>query len=203
MKNTAFDPSKYPVEIYYSKEDAGFIAVAKDLPGCSAFGKNQATAVGELQHAIKAWIAAARAAGNPVPNPTEPLPDEALPSGKLLLRIPRSLHASLIECAKRESVSLNQHLVSVLSMSVVVSLVESASRTVANIAGHGGLSVNMANIAFTIDVSKSTTITQGTTGMLYEQWPFFGETETAVIRPRERLDVRTLTAGQPVLVENP
>lgn len=195
MNNIASDPSKYPVEIYYSEEDGGFIAVAKDLPGCSAFGKNQTAAVGELQHAIKAWIAAARAAGNPVPNPTERLPDEGLPSGKLLLRIPRSLHASLIDCAKREAVSLNQHLVSVLSMSVVVSLVESATRIVSANIGPGGLAANM-----TVDVSQSVTIST-TNSLLGAQWTFLENTETTVLRPHERLDVRTLPAGRPV-VEN-
>src|SRR5262249_14181238 len=102
----------------------------------------------------------------------------------------------------RETVSLNQHLVSVLSMSVVVSLVESATRIVSANIGPGGLAANMAFIGRTIDVSQSTTIS--TTSSLYEgaSWTFLGSTETTVVRPRERLDVRTLPAGQPVLVEN-
>jgi predicted RNase H-like HicB family nuclease len=29
----------YPVTIFYSEEDGGYIAVAPDLKGCSAFGE--------------------------------------------------------------------------------------------------------------------------------------------------------------------
>jgi antitoxin HicB len=63
------DASRYPARVFWSEEDRGFIAEAVDLPGCSAFGETQAEAIGELQNAIKAWIAAAKDAGNPVPQP--------------------------------------------------------------------------------------------------------------------------------------
>ena len=29
---------KYTIEIFYSEEDGGYIAVVPELPGCSAFG---------------------------------------------------------------------------------------------------------------------------------------------------------------------
>ena len=57
----------YPVNLFWSDEDEGFIATAPDLPGSSAFGESQAEALAELGHAIEAWIEAAKAAGNPVP----------------------------------------------------------------------------------------------------------------------------------------
>jgi predicted RNase H-like HicB family nuclease len=123
-ESDVIDRARYPLEVFYSEEDGGFIATAKDLPGCSAFGKTHAKAVTEIQHAIKAWQDAASAAGNPVPEPSSHGDEVPLPSGKVLLRIPRSLHASLIEQAKKESVSLNQHLVSVLSLSVGASLLQ-------------------------------------------------------------------------------
>jgi predicted RNase H-like HicB family nuclease len=113
------DSAQYPVELYYSKEDGGYIALARDLPGCSAFGKTQAKALAEIQHAIKAWQSAAAAAKNPIPEPSR-LPQNQLPSGKVLLRLPRSLHASLIEDAKYDNVSLNQHVVSLLSTGTAV-----------------------------------------------------------------------------------
>jgi len=31
-------PTKYPIEVFWSDEDEGFIAVVPDLPGCSAWG---------------------------------------------------------------------------------------------------------------------------------------------------------------------
>lgn len=121
------DPKRYPAEVFFSDEDEGYIALARDLPGCSAFGETQEEALAELQHAIEAWQLAAQAAGNPIPEPSKPTADP-LPSGRILLRTPRSLHAALIEVAKQEAVSLNQHLVSVLSASTATSLFAAYSR---------------------------------------------------------------------------
>ncbi len=66
------DPSRYPSQVFWSDEDQGFIAIVLDLPGCSAFGTTRKEAAAELEHAIVAWIEAARAAGNPVPAPSVP-----------------------------------------------------------------------------------------------------------------------------------
>jgi antitoxin HicB len=103
---------RYPFEVFWSEDDGGFIAVAPDLPGCSAFGQTQEQAVAELRHAIDAWKEAAAAADNAIPEPSRPDLD---PSGKLLLRMPRTLHRDLIRSAKRENVSLNQHVIYLLT----------------------------------------------------------------------------------------
>ena len=68
------EAQRYPAHVFYSEEDEGFIAIAPDLPGCSAFGDTQEEAVGELRDAIVAWQIAARNAGNPVPEPSKPGP---------------------------------------------------------------------------------------------------------------------------------
>lgn len=103
------ESTHYPANVFWSEEDEGFIAEAIDLPGCSAFGENQAEAIAELQHAIAAWTEAAKAAGNRVPEPSRPAAERH--SGKVLLRMPRSLHAELVFAAKRDDVSLNQYVV--------------------------------------------------------------------------------------------
>ena len=64
------DTSRYPSQIFWSDEDQGFIAIAQDLPGCCACGEKQEEAIRELQDAIKAWVAAAAAVGNPMPAPS-------------------------------------------------------------------------------------------------------------------------------------
>lgn len=46
--------SHYPLNIFWLAEDEGFIAEVPDLPGCSAWGKTEADAVREAQHAIAA-----------------------------------------------------------------------------------------------------------------------------------------------------
>ena len=104
----------YPLEIFWSEEDEGFIAEAPDLPGCSAWGATEANAAREAQRAIAAWLEAAGAAGREIPEPSvaEPL---GRYSGKFIVRVPRSVHARLSRKAKQEGVSLNQLVLSVLS----------------------------------------------------------------------------------------
>lgn len=109
---------RYPAAVFWSDEDGGFIAIAPDLPGCSAFGKTQGEALAQLQDAISGWVEAARAVGNPVPAPS-PKPEPEHYSGKLVLRLPRSLHARLATTAKQDGVSLNQHLLHLLATASV------------------------------------------------------------------------------------
>ncbi|MFD1555990.1 toxin-antitoxin system HicB family antitoxin [Paraburkholderia silviterrae] len=107
------NPDRYPAEVFWSDEDEGFIAIAPDLPGCSAFGEDEASALAELKHAIAAWKEAAASAGNPIPPPSRPAEVEY--SGKFLLRVPKSMHRNLAVSAQREGVSLNQYLVTLIA----------------------------------------------------------------------------------------
>ncbi len=66
------DTPLYPSEVFWSDEDEGFIALAPDLPGCSAFGETREEAARELQDAILAWIASAQNVGNPIPASSRP-----------------------------------------------------------------------------------------------------------------------------------
>ena len=108
------DLQRYPAEVFWSDEDEGYIAIAPDLPGCSAWGADEATALRELRVAIAAWIDAAKAAGNPIPEPSRPADPEQY-SGKFLIRAPRSLHANLSRAARKEGISLNQYVVYLLT----------------------------------------------------------------------------------------
>ena len=60
---------KYHINIFYSHEDEGYIADMPDLAMCSAFGASPAEALLELELTKAAWLAAARAAGKPIPKP--------------------------------------------------------------------------------------------------------------------------------------
>ena len=97
----------YPLNIFWSHEDDGFIAEAPDLPGCSAWGVTEAEAAREAQDAIAAWLQANAAAGRAAPAPSTVEPLSAY-SGKFLVRVPRNLHARLAREAKAQGVSLNQ-----------------------------------------------------------------------------------------------
>jgi predicted RNase H-like HicB family nuclease len=111
------DATRYPAHVFWSDEDEGYIAVAPDLPGCSAFGETQQCALIELQSAIAAWIKAANAAANPIPKPTRPAVVDNY-SGKILARMPKSLHAQIAKQARNEDVSLNQYIVFLLTSAI-------------------------------------------------------------------------------------
>ena len=59
----------YLVEIFWSNEDAGYIAVVPDLPGCSAYGETMEEAAREIKDAQEAWLEACLAAGESIPQP--------------------------------------------------------------------------------------------------------------------------------------
>jgi antitoxin HicB len=65
------DATHYPIQVFWSEDDAGFIATVPDLPDCSAFGATRVEAVNEVKDAIAAWIEATTAAGNAVPRPSK------------------------------------------------------------------------------------------------------------------------------------
>jgi predicted RNase H-like HicB family nuclease len=62
---------KYALELFYSEEDEGYIAIVPELPGCSAFGKTEEGALKEVKIAISLWLDTARKEGRPIPTPSE------------------------------------------------------------------------------------------------------------------------------------
>jgi predicted RNase H-like HicB family nuclease len=59
----------YHINIFYSEADGGYIADIPDLEACSAFGKTPEEALKQVAIARRAWIAAAKAEGKPIPKP--------------------------------------------------------------------------------------------------------------------------------------
>ncbi|WP_292520364.1 type II toxin-antitoxin system HicB family antitoxin [Methanoculleus sp.] len=62
-------PHRYAIEIIYSDEDEGFIAVVPELPGCSAFGETEEEALREVKVAVSVWLEAASEEGRRIPEP--------------------------------------------------------------------------------------------------------------------------------------
>lgn len=62
--------NRYPLHLFWSDEDEGFIAEAPDMTGCSAWGANEADAARQAQDAIAAWLQANAVAGRPAPIPS-------------------------------------------------------------------------------------------------------------------------------------
>ena len=61
--------NKYAIEIFYSDEDEGYIAVVPELPGCSAFGDTEEAALKEVKVAIELWLETAQNEGREIPSP--------------------------------------------------------------------------------------------------------------------------------------
>ncbi len=104
---------RYPIEVFWSDEDEGFIAVAPDLPGASAWGRSEAAAIEELHTVIELWVKAARKMSNPVPKPSDRA--DVNYSGKFLMRVPKRLHSELAHAARAQGVSLNQYVLYLLT----------------------------------------------------------------------------------------
>jgi len=60
---------KYEVIIYWSGEDAAFIAEVPELPGCAADGSTYKEALANVEEIIKEWIETAKEMGRPIPAP--------------------------------------------------------------------------------------------------------------------------------------
>ena len=101
----------YERKVFYSKEDRGWIAVAPEIPGCSAFGKTSERALRELDTAIELWLETAKSKKWSAPKPVAGRD----PAGKILLRLPRELHQDYLSLAMKEGISLNQYMLYVLA----------------------------------------------------------------------------------------
>ncbi|RJS78159.1 type II toxin-antitoxin system HicB family antitoxin [Methanophagales archaeon] len=60
---------KYAIEIFYSEEDGGYIAVVPELAGCSAFGETEEEALREVMIAMELWLETAEKEGRKIPQP--------------------------------------------------------------------------------------------------------------------------------------
>jgi len=61
------------IEKLSADEGGGYLATVPDLPGCMSDGETPEEALHNIQDAITAWIEAAKAWGQPVPQPSRPL----------------------------------------------------------------------------------------------------------------------------------
>src|SRR5215216_6098311 len=91
--------------------DEGYLIEVPDLPGCMTAGETETETLVMLQEAMELWIMSVLEDGEAIPEPT-PVPEY---SGKVLVRMPKSLHKRLTERAQDEGVSANQLAVAILA----------------------------------------------------------------------------------------
>jgi predicted RNase H-like HicB family nuclease len=61
--------TKYTIQIFWSKDDDGFIAVCDEFPGLSAFGETREEALAEAQKALDLMVEHYQATGQQLPEP--------------------------------------------------------------------------------------------------------------------------------------
>ena len=105
----------YAVTVVQRDDGHGIYYLARviELPGLMMTGDTAAEAIANLESVKREWMETYLKLGNKL---SEPLHYRRY-SGKVVLRMPPSLHETLTAVAEIEGVSLNQYMVSTLSRS--------------------------------------------------------------------------------------
>ncbi len=101
---------KYPIVIR-EDDDGTYYAEHPDLKGCMTVGESIEDVTYSITDAKQAWIETALENDIDVPLPKS----ENDYSGSFRIRMPKSLHKTLAEDAKREGISMNQYCLYLLS----------------------------------------------------------------------------------------
>jgi len=104
-----YEKLDYPTELF--KKNGRWFIRFPDLPGCIADGNTREEAIAAGDEAKALWLETALETGREIPEPSEAVSY----SGKLVLRLPRSLHEAAAKAAQREAVSLNSYLIQVVA----------------------------------------------------------------------------------------
>jgi antitoxin HicB len=92
-------------------EEGGYTAEILEFPGCVTEGETLEEAFANLEDAARGWLEAVIELGQNVPEPAT----ENEYSGKIVLRLPRSLHRVAASLAERDGVSLNTFLATAIA----------------------------------------------------------------------------------------
>lgn len=114
---------RYPITLVEEAE-GGYTAIIPDLPGCVSVGETAEEALAMIEEARQLWLEVAYEHGDEIPLPST----ERSYGGKVLVRMPPSLHRRLAEGAEVEGVSLNQHIVGLLSEASALHVVQNELR---------------------------------------------------------------------------
>jgi antitoxin HicB len=90
----------------------GYLATVLELPGCVTAGATETEALEMLHDAMAGWFASNLARCLPIPEPVAVDPEV---SGRVLVRMPKSLHQRLLRRAAEEGISANQLAVTTLA----------------------------------------------------------------------------------------
>jgi len=100
----------YAVEFVYGETpEEGVVAQVAEWPGCMTSGTTREEALSHLKEAMRDWVEARVKAELEIPPPM------ATYSGRVLLRIPRTVHRAAEQRAREEGTSLNTWLTTAIA----------------------------------------------------------------------------------------
>lgn len=118
----------YTMTVKYRPEQGGYyVAGYVELPDLTMTGNTPEEAVRELLVEQPEWFETCLKLGVKIPLPA----DTQKYSGKIVLRMPPSMHKSLVHLAESEGVSLNQYMIAALARTIGF---EESSKS---LSGHG------------------------------------------------------------------
>lgn len=101
----------YKIEVLKAEENNGFVLHCPELSGCITYADTIQKGFEMIEDAKRCWFEACIEDDITIPEPNN-LSDY---SGQVKLRIPKSLHKTLVERSKQEGISMNQYCVYLLS----------------------------------------------------------------------------------------
>jgi antitoxin HicB len=107
---------EYYLKLPYTRElvpepEGGWFVRIRELPGCMSQGDTPEEALEMITDAMRGWLEVELENGGTIPAPRM---DEDY-SGKVVVRVPKSLHRKLVTRAEEEGVSLNQWILAALA----------------------------------------------------------------------------------------
>jgi antitoxin HicB len=102
-KFAKFEDYEFEIRRIKAEDGGGYTITFPDLPGCRSDGETPSEAESNGREAFDAWLEACIAEGREVPKPGQ---RGGSPS-KFLQRVPRYVHAELLEQSGRQGVSVN------------------------------------------------------------------------------------------------
>ncbi len=138
--------------------DGGYTAEILEFPGCIAEGDTGEEALRNLESAAASWIEAQLEQGQSIPEPT----DVSSFSGRVALRLPRTLHRQASRFAQRDGTSLNQFVVSAVAARIgaddlIDRLAEKWTASRVNVVRTGPVSIQ-TNVSITSFVVGTATV---------------------------------------------
>ena len=101
----------YRIEVLKAEEGEGYVLHCPELRGCITCAETLEHGFEMIEDAKKCWFTACIEDSIPIPEPSHS--DDY--SGQFKLRMPKSLHKTLMERAKQEGISMNQYCLYLLS----------------------------------------------------------------------------------------